>query len=117
MLNREEGGGVEVSQRSRGKKSKRGSFVLQDIGPLSKIKFEIMRNKKLVEDIAIIGGLFAVQFVYAGNNVVLSYLMSLGFHPASLIIITSFATFVVLSPLAFVIERYNTYMNECLCNS
>ncbi|XP_074359192.1 WAT1-related protein At5g47470-like isoform X2 [Apium graveolens] len=64
-----------------------------------------MENNKLVEDIAVIGGLVAVQFVYAGNNVVLSYLMSLGFHPASLIIITSFATFVVLSPLAFFIER------------
>lgn len=64
-----------------------------------------MVNKKLVEDIAVIGGLFAVQFVYAGNNVVLSYLMSLGIHPASLIIITSFSTFIVLSPLAFVIER------------
>ncbi|KAK1381776.1 Nodulin MtN21 /EamA-like transporter family protein [Heracleum sosnowskyi] len=64
-----------------------------------------MENMKLVEDIVIIGGLFAVQFVYAGNNVVLSYLMSVGFHPASLIIITSFSTFVVLSPFAFVIER------------
>ncbi|WOG86278.1 hypothetical protein DCAR_0205479 [Daucus carota subsp. sativus] len=64
-----------------------------------------MGNKKLAEDIAIIGGLIAVQFVFAGYNLVLSSLMSSGFNPASLIIISSFATFVVLSPLAFFIER------------
>lgn len=62
-------------------------------------------NREMVENVVIIGGLIAVQFVYAGNSVLLSYLMSLGLHPLSLIIFSTFATFLVLSPICLLFER------------
>ncbi|KAG5039786.1 hypothetical protein JHK82_011935 [Glycine max] len=65
-----------------------------------------MMNGGMIEDIAIIGGLIGVQFVYAGNAVLLSYLMSLGLESLTLVIFTSFATFLILLPLAFYYERY-----------
>uniref|UniRef100_K7MLL3 WAT1-related protein n=1 Tax=Glycine max TaxID=3847 RepID=K7MLL3_SOYBN len=64
-----------------------------------------MMNGGMLEDIAIIGGLIGVQFVYAGNAVLLSYLMSLGVESLTLVIFTSFATFLILLPLAFYYER------------
>lgn len=64
-------------------------------------------EKRLVlEDVAIIGGLILVQFIYAGNSVLLSYLMSLGLNPLTIITFTALSTFLVLSPLAFFFERY-----------
>lgn len=65
-----------------------------------------MMNGGMLEDIAIIGGLIGVQFVYAGNAVLLSYLMSLGLESLTLVIFTSFATFLILLPLAFYYERF-----------
>lgn len=65
-----------------------------------------MMNGGMLEDIAIIGGLIGVQFVYAGNAVLLSYLMSLGVESLTLVIFTSFATFLILLPLAFYYERF-----------
>lgn len=62
-------------------------------------------KKEVLEDLAIIGGLVAVQFVYAGNSVLLSYLMSIGISPLSLVIFSAFATFLILSPLAIAFER------------
>uniref|UniRef100_A0A0R0JYJ4 WAT1-related protein n=1 Tax=Glycine max TaxID=3847 RepID=A0A0R0JYJ4_SOYBN len=41
-----------------------------------------------------------------GNAVLLSYLMSLGLESLTLVIFTSFATFLILLPLAFYYERY-----------
>ncbi|KAL5183861.1 WAT1-related protein [Glycine soja] len=64
-----------------------------------------MMNGGMLEDIAIIGGLIGVQFVHAGNAVLLSYLMSLGVESLTLVIFTSFATFLILLPLAFYYER------------
>ncbi|WCJ25912.1 Nodulin MtN21 /EamA-like transporter family protein [Euphorbia peplus] len=58
-----------------------------------------------MEDLAIIGGLVAVQFVYAGNSVFLSYLMSLGFTPYTIVIFTTFATFLITTPVAILFER------------
>ncbi|KAK7330768.1 hypothetical protein VNO77_24967 [Canavalia gladiata] len=59
----------------------------------------------MMEDITIVGGLIGVQFVYAGNAVMLSYLMSLGLNSLTLVIFTSFATFLLLLPVAFYYER------------
>ncbi|XP_027337645.1 WAT1-related protein At5g47470-like [Abrus precatorius] len=59
----------------------------------------------MMEDVAIIGGLIGVQLVFAGNAVLLSYLMSLGINYLTLVIFTSFATFLVLLPVAFYYER------------
>ncbi|KAK9668052.1 hypothetical protein RND81_13G032300 [Saponaria officinalis] len=62
-------------------------------------------EKKVVEDVIIIGGLIGVQFVFAGNSVLQSYMLSLGLNPLSLVIFSAFATFLVLSPVSFVFER------------
>ncbi|KAF3448326.1 hypothetical protein FNV43_RR09039 [Rhamnella rubrinervis] len=60
---------------------------------------------ELIEDVAIIGGLVGVQFVYAGNSLLLSYLMSLGLSPFTIVIFSTFATFVIVSPIAVYFER------------
>ncbi|KAK3039490.1 hypothetical protein RJ639_028072 [Escallonia herrerae] len=62
-------------------------------------------KRGLAEDVALIAGLVAMQFMIAGNSVALSYFMSLGLHPSSLIIPSAFATFLVLSPIATYFER------------
>lgn len=58
-----------------------------------------------MEDVAIIGGLIGVQVIYAGNAVLMSYLMSLGLTSLTIVIFTSFATFLILLPFAFYYER------------
>ncbi|GLU05568.1 hypothetical protein SLE2022_226650 [Rubroshorea leprosula] len=62
-------------------------------------------QKDVLEDVAVIGGLIGVQFAYAGNSVFLSYVMSLGLNHLTIIIFSSFATFVLLSPVAVYFER------------
>ncbi|KAK2965063.1 hypothetical protein RJ639_029458 [Escallonia herrerae] len=62
-------------------------------------------KRGLAEDVALIAGLVVMQFMIAGNTVALSYFMSLGLHPSSLIIPSAFATFLVLSPIATYFER------------
>lgn len=64
-----------------------------------------MMKRDVVEDLAIVGGLVGVQFVYAGNSVLLGYLMSLGLSPFTIVIFFTFATFVILSPFAVYFER------------
>ncbi|MED6157041.1 hypothetical protein PIB30_019702 [Stylosanthes scabra] len=64
-----------------------------------------MRNKRVVEDVVIMGGLIGVQFIYAGNALLMSYAMSLGLTSLTLVIFTSLATFFVLFPVAFYFER------------
>ncbi|KAJ1375449.1 EamA domain [Sesbania bispinosa] len=59
----------------------------------------------VMEDVALIGGLIGVQFIYAGNAVLMGYSMSLGLTPLTIIILTSLATFLILFPLAFCFER------------
>ncbi|XP_024030827.1 WAT1-related protein At5g47470 [Morus notabilis] len=64
-----------------------------------------MKRDRVIEDVTIIGGLIGVQFVYAGNSVLLSHLMSLGLNPFTIIIFSTFATFLILSPIALYFER------------
>lgn len=64
-----------------------------------------MRKMEVVEESVVIGGLVGVQFVYAANSILLSYLMSLGLNPLTLVVFSAFATFLVLSPVAFLFER------------
>ena len=59
----------------------------------------------MIEDVATIGGLIGVQFVFAGNAVLLSYLMSLGLNSLTIVVFTSIATFLILTPVAFFYER------------
>lgn len=61
---------------------------------------------EVIEDVAIRGGLVGVQFVYAGNAVLLSYVMSFGLDPLTIVIFSTLATFIILSPLAAYFERY-----------
>ncbi|KGN50255.1 WAT1-related protein At5g47470 [Cucumis sativus] len=58
-----------------------------------------------IEDAAVIGGLMTVQLIYAGNSVLLSYLMSLGLNPLTVVVCFAAATSLFLSPLAFYFER------------
>ncbi|XP_024996626.1 WAT1-related protein At5g47470 [Cynara cardunculus var. scolymus] len=62
-------------------------------------------KRRFVEDVAIIGGLIGVQFLYAGNSVLQSYIMFVGLPPTPLIISSNFVTFLILSPLAIFFER------------
>jgi len=63
-------------------------------------------KRNLFEDVAIIGGLIGVQIVYAGNSVLLSYLMALGLESFTIVIFSTFATFLILSPIAIYFERF-----------
>ena len=63
------------------------------------------KKREVLEDFTIISGLVGVQFVYAGNSVLMSYVMSLGLHPLTIVIFSAFATFLLLSPLSY-FERY-----------
>ncbi|TKY70826.1 WAT1-related protein [Spatholobus suberectus] len=66
---------------------------------------KMVENGGAMEDVAIIGGLIGVQLIYAGNAVLMSYSMSLGFSSLTIIILTSLATFLILFPIAFCVER------------
>ncbi|XVE57646.1 hypothetical protein DITRI_Ditri04bG0106500 [Diplodiscus trichospermus] len=65
----------------------------------------VYMKSDVLEDVAIIGGLAGVQFVYAGNSILLGYLMSLGLSPFTIVIFSTFATFIILSPFAVYFER------------
>ncbi|KAI4338467.1 hypothetical protein MLD38_023525 [Melastoma candidum] len=58
-----------------------------------------------MEDVVIVAGLTAVQFVYSGNSIMLSYLMSLGLNPLAFAITTALATSLLLFPFALSFER------------
>ncbi|KAK4794602.1 hypothetical protein SAY86_012596 [Trapa natans] len=64
-----------------------------------------MRKREVVEETVVIGGLVAVQLVFAANSVLLSYVMLLGLNPLTFVVFSAFATFLVLSPVAFLLER------------
>ncbi|XP_022639148.1 WAT1-related protein At5g47470 isoform X2 [Vigna radiata var. radiata] len=78
---------------------------------LQRGKVTTMVNGGLVEDVAVIGGLIGVQFVYAGNALLLSYLMSLGLESLTIVTFTSFATFLILLPFAFYYERVTMFQS------
>ncbi|KAL1565658.1 WAT1-related protein-like protein [Salvia divinorum] len=62
-------------------------------------------KREVIEEIAVVMGLVSVQFLYAGNAILLSIILKTGLQPSSLIICSTFATFLVLSPLAILFER------------
>ncbi|XP_059589705.1 WAT1-related protein At5g47470 [Vitis vinifera] len=74
------------------------------VGGKKRLVMELPK-REMLEDFAVIGGLVGVQVVYAGNALVLSYLMSVGLNPLSLVVYSAFATFIVLTPLSFYFER------------
>lgn len=73
-------------------------------------------NGRMMEDIAIIGGLIGVQVLYAGSAMLLGYLMSLGIKSLTIVIFTSFATFLLLLPFAFYYERYFFFVLPIFCS-
>ncbi|KAL7160429.1 hypothetical protein ABFS83_01G094700 [Erythranthe nasuta] len=92
-------------------KVERESFHVSKNSPTSKEKkmkgWDNFSSSKreIIEDIAVIVGLVIVQFLYAGNSILISYLLKLGIHDSTLIVFSTFATFVVLSPLSILFER------------
>ncbi|CAI9095792.1 OLC1v1031807C1 [Oldenlandia corymbosa var. corymbosa] len=62
-------------------------------------------RREHIEEVVTIGGLVGLQFIYAGNSVLLGYLMMLGFTTESLVILNSFATFLILLPFTIIFER------------
>ncbi|MED6146383.1 hypothetical protein PIB30_033994 [Stylosanthes scabra] len=65
----------------------------------------MMQGGRLMEEMAVIGGLIGVQFMTAGNAVLMSFVMSLGLKSLTIVTFMSFSTFLLLSPLAFYSER------------
>ncbi|XP_044487401.1 WAT1-related protein At5g47470-like [Mangifera indica] len=59
----------------------------------------------MLEDLAIVSGLIIGQFLYAGNSILMSYIMTLGISSLSIVIFSTFATFLLLSPAAVYFER------------
>ncbi|KAL3743284.1 hypothetical protein ACJRO7_018567 [Eucalyptus globulus] len=66
---------------------------------------EWYKRKEAEEELVVIGGLIGIQFLYATITVMVSFLMSLGLDPLTFVCYSSFATFLVLSPIAFAFER------------
>ncbi|XP_031404834.1 WAT1-related protein At5g47470-like isoform X2 [Punica granatum] len=64
-----------------------------------------MVRKEVVEEAVIVVGLVAAQVAYAGNSVLMGYVMSFGVDPLTLILFASLSTFFFLSPLALCFER------------
>ncbi|XP_054823306.1 WAT1-related protein At5g47470-like [Prosopis cineraria] len=64
-----------------------------------------MVRESMAEDLAIAGGLIAVQFITAVHAVFQSYLMTLEIDPLTLVIFTCFSTFLVVFPFAIYFER------------
>ncbi|XLS44543.1 hypothetical protein HN51_001408 [Arachis hypogaea] len=68
-----------------------------------------MQGERLMEEVAIIGGLIGVQFMAAGNAVLMSFVMSLGLKSLTIVTFMSPATSLLLSPLAFYSERFSLF--------
>jgi len=64
-----------------------------------------MKRETLIEA-GIIGGLAGAQVIYAGNSELLSQLLSLGIDPLLIVILCTFASVLLITPLAFLLERY-----------
>lgn len=91
-----ERGSLNVSPSKKENENKKEKMM---IGYLKSNKREVL------EEIAVIMGLVAVQFLYAANAILLSIILKTGMKPSSLIICSTLATFLVLSPLAILFER------------
>ncbi|CAH2078862.1 unnamed protein product [Thlaspi arvense] len=64
-----------------------------------------MMKRETLEEVGIIGGLVGAQVIYAGNSELLSKLMSLGVDPILIVIFCTFASFLLITPVAFHLER------------
>ncbi|KAJ4865986.1 WAT1-related protein [Raphanus sativus] len=64
-----------------------------------------MMKKETLKEVGIIGGLVGAQVIYAGNSEILSQVLSLGVDPLLVAIFCTFASFILISPLAFLLER------------
>ncbi|KAJ8436335.1 hypothetical protein Cgig2_005259 [Carnegiea gigantea] len=76
-------------------------------------------GRERVEGWVIMGGLVGIQFIYAGNAVFFSYLMSLGVSPLSHIILSTLPTFFPVSfTLAAVPKEIQckAFISACLCS-
>ncbi|MBA0852888.1 hypothetical protein Goshw_010880 [Gossypium schwendimanii] len=71
----------------------------------------VYKKREAVEEVAIYGGLIGVQFVYAGNSILLGYLMSLGLSPFTIVIFFTFATFIIVSPFALYFESVTLFQS------
>lgn len=65
-------------------------------------------KREMIEDFLVFIGLIGMQFVYAGNSVLSSLLMSFGINPHTLVITCTFSTFLFLTPIAVCFERYHS---------
>lgn len=79
--------------------------VLEEIKEKREMMMMMMQGERLMEEVAIIGGLIGVQFMAAGNAVLMSFVMSLGLKSLTIVTFMSPATSLLLSPLAFYSER------------
>ncbi|KFK26521.1 hypothetical protein AALP_AA8G260000 [Arabis alpina] len=65
----------------------------------------MMMKREKIKELGIIGGLVGAQVIYAGNSELLSHLLSLGIDPLLIVIFCTFASFLLITPLAFLLER------------
>ncbi|KAG7547291.1 EamA domain [Arabidopsis suecica] len=64
-----------------------------------------MMKRETLKEVGIIGGLAGAQVIYAGNSELLSQLLSLGIDPLLIVILCTFASFLLITPFAFLLER------------
>lgn len=62
-------------------------------------------KRETLKEVGIVGGLVGAQVIYAGNSEVLSQVLSLGVDPLLVAIFCTFASFLLISPLSFLLER------------
>ncbi|GAB2274175.1 hypothetical protein Dimus_008943 [Dionaea muscipula] len=72
---------------------------------MDSVKLAIAKRRNVIEEVVMISGLIGVQFIHAGLSVISSYLMSLGLHPYSLIVYSTFFAFLFLTPISLIFER------------
>ncbi|XP_047326737.1 WAT1-related protein At5g47470-like [Impatiens glandulifera] len=58
-----------------------------------------------MEEVAVFSGMVLGQFLCAGNSAMLNYLQNLGLPSSSIVIFSSIATFLLLSPPSIYFER------------
>lgn len=93
---------VSSSQKEKGKEKEKE----KEKGNRERIMgWKNSSKREVIEEIALVMGLVSVQFLMAGNAILLSIILKTGIQPSSLIICSTFATFLVLSPLAILFER------------
>ncbi|KAF8058824.1 hypothetical protein N665_1241s0018 [Sinapis alba] len=64
-----------------------------------------MMKRETLEEVGIIGGSVLAQVIYAANSLLVSQFLSLGVDPLLIVIFCTLASFLLISPLAFLLER------------